>query len=77
MSLFLTSDEICELTGRKLRSAQLRWLMDRGWIFETNAAGKPLVLRSYVDRRLGGAPKGTTGKGMDSAVPAPDFSAVR
>jgi len=43
-----------ELTGRQRRAAQLRWLQRREYPHELDADGRPLVLRSYVERRLGG-----------------------
>lgn len=54
MSLLLTDLEIVELTGFKRTKAQADWLMRQGWIFTVNGAGRPIVLRSYAERRLGG-----------------------
>ncbi|HAJ72272.1 MAG TPA: hypothetical protein DCO68_09370 [Methylophilaceae bacterium] len=51
--LFLDTDEIYQLTGFKLASAQCRWLLDNGYPFDKNASGKPKVLRSYLEKRLG------------------------
>ena len=50
--MFLTSDELQELTDRKNPSHQSRWLAERGYAFEISAAGKPKVLRSEVESRL-------------------------
>ena len=32
MSMFLTADEVAELTGRKRTADQLKWLLLRGWL---------------------------------------------
>jgi len=50
--MFLTSEELYELTGYKLAAAQCRWLEGRGYPFDSNASGKPRVLRAYVHQRL-------------------------
>ena len=50
--MFLTKEEIFELTGYKRLAAQCRWLADRGYRFEVNALGRPVVLASSVERRL-------------------------
>jgi hypothetical protein len=42
-----------ELTGGRRRDAQIRWLVGRGWRFEINCKGRPVVARSYFDARLG------------------------
>jgi len=54
MNEFLTQDEITELTGKKRAAFQIAWLAKKGWIFETNAAGRPIISREYVRRKLGG-----------------------
>lgn len=50
--LFLTIEELYELTGFKLASAQCRWLNDHDYPFDTCRSGKPKVLRSYLVNRL-------------------------
>ena len=75
MSMFLKADELEELTGFARPADQRRWLTDRGWLFETNAAGRPVLLRDYVNRRLGGMAKRDTGYGDPSR--SPNFAAVR
>jgi len=52
MRLFLTPEELCELTGRKRPSTQIKWLRERGYPVEETAAGRPIVLRAEVERRL-------------------------
>jgi hypothetical protein len=51
--MFLTTDEIRELTGYQRHADQRNWLTRNGWKFEENAAGRPIVLRSYAEKRLG------------------------
>lgn len=68
--MFLTGDELYDLTGYKLASSQCRWLESRGYPFETNASGKPRVLRAYIQQRLCPNPAG-------SPIAAPDFDAIR
>lgn len=53
--MFLTPDEIADLSGYKPQSVahQCRWLDRHGFPFELSATGRPKVLRSYVERRMG------------------------
>ena len=70
--LFLTRDELIELTGYKSAALQCRWLAARGWVFERNAANRPIVGRAYANARLG--------CGGESDAPAqtirPNFAAL-
>jgi hypothetical protein len=50
--LFLSSDELRELTDLKVAKAQMRWLDRNRYPYEVSAAGKPKVLRSLVLDRL-------------------------
>lgn len=50
--LFLTQEEIKELTDLKIPKAQMRWLAQHAYPFEISAIGKPKVLRSTVLERL-------------------------
>jgi hypothetical protein len=43
MSMFLTPDELAELTGRKIKSKQIEALRRMGLPFHVNATGKPVV----------------------------------
>ncbi len=52
--LTLSAVELREITGYSRVSDQIRWLSKNHWIFVVNAAGRPVVLRSYVEQRLGG-----------------------
>jgi hypothetical protein len=53
--MFLTRDEIAELTGYKRPSAQIRWFKAHGWPFEISSLGEPKILRAVVLARLGGS----------------------
>ena len=55
MPLFLTAADIQDLTGYQRAHDQIRWLRQRTFVFELGADGKPRILRSYVERRMGGA----------------------
>lgn len=52
--LFLSKEELHELTGYRLGKRQAAELKRRGWKFEVNAAGAPLVARAYFERRMVG-----------------------
>jgi hypothetical protein len=67
--MFLTPAEVAQLTGRKYASAQRRALRRKGYPFEEDDAGRPLVLIATVERRIVG--KATT----PEPPPGPDFSA--
>lgn len=50
--MFLTNEELEDLTDRKNPRYQSRWLAEHGYAFEVSAAGKPKVLRAEVEARL-------------------------
>ncbi|WP_324734107.1 DUF4224 domain-containing protein [Pseudomonas paeninsulae] len=54
--MFLSAEEVSELTGYKKPSAQARWLKSEHFAFVVGGDGKLKVLRSVVVERLGGAP---------------------
>lgn len=51
MAMFLTADEITELTGRKLKSKQIEALRRMGLPFHVNAVGKPVVASAVLEGR--------------------------
>ncbi len=71
--LFLSPVELIDLTGRKLASAQRRWLTENGYRFSENANGRPIVARKYVLSRLGAAAEESV-----TAMPGarPNFAAL-
>ena len=50
--LFLSAEELKNLTDRKFAKAQIKWLKKQSYPFEISASGKPKVLRSLVIDRL-------------------------
>lgn len=53
--MFLTAEELAELTERSQAAAQIRWLVSRGWRHEVGANGRPKVLRAEAERHLLGS----------------------
>lgn len=51
--MFLTTEEICRLTGRKKSKDQIAILAQKGYSFDADFKGRPIVLRSAVEERLG------------------------
>lgn len=70
--MFLTRDELADLTGYVVPAYQVKWLDRAGYPYALNAAGKPKVLRAYVERRLGLEPTKT--RPEPSPETEPDFS---
>lgn len=58
MSIFLTRDEVIELTGRKQRLKQIEQLCFLQLPFVLDALGWPKVLRRAVERELDTAASG-------------------
>ena len=55
--MFLTQEELRDLTGLKRPTAQVAWLRDHNWPVELDARKRPRVLRSVVLARMGGLPE--------------------
>jgi len=68
--LFLTREELKELTDLKIPKAQMRWLSKHAYPFEISATGKPKVLRSWVFDRL-------SKTSISSNSNEPNFDAIR
>jgi hypothetical protein len=68
--MFLTADEIADLTGLKRPTAQYLWLRDNGWPVELDARKRPRLLRAVVEARMGAC------RGGNLKV-EPDFGALR
>ena len=60
--MFLSDEEVTRLTGRARPSAQRRWLLNNGFPHVVNGLGKPLLLTSVVQAKLGGTVKPTKSK---------------
>lgn len=72
-SMFLSAEEIAALTGRTRVGLQCKWLTQRGWLHEVNAAGRPVVLRAYAEQRLSGV---QNRQGLPDHQ-SPNFNALR
>lgn len=48
--MFLTRDEIEELTDAKRKDKQIQWLRDNGTRFVCSSTGRPKVLQSEIER---------------------------
>ena len=55
--MFLTPEQLKQLTGRRRKKLQVEWLRSRGFKFEIRCDGQPVVLESAVAERLGGVRK--------------------
>jgi hypothetical protein len=51
LSTFLSCNDLCELTGRKVKSKQIEALRKMGVAFFVNACGKPVVAVAAVEGR--------------------------
>lgn len=54
MKTFLTKEELEELTGAKQPDRQRKWLGENGYEFAIRIDGSNVVLRSHLERKLGG-----------------------
>lgn len=52
--MFLTEQEICDLTDRERHDAQARQLRFLGIDFRQRADGSLVVLKSHIEKSLGG-----------------------
>lgn len=55
--MFMTAEEVADLTGRTRASAQVRWLDEHQFGYVIGADGRPKVLRELVLSRLGSTQK--------------------
>lgn len=51
--MFLTQDEIKELTGYKKYACQIRWLRHNGFKYVVGYDGKPKVTQDHINLMLG------------------------
>jgi hypothetical protein len=65
---FLTAEEVAELSGRRRYGAQARALAKMTIPYTVRPDGRPMVLRSHVENRLGG-------KRSEEPYIIPDWSA--
>lgn len=70
--MFLTPEQLEQLTGLRRPSAQARWLGERNWRYEIAADGRVVVHELEAQRRLCG---GTVGR--KAVREEPDLEALR
>lgn len=77
--LFLTHDELTELTGFKTPRGHAKWLENNRWRFVLTRSQQARVSREYFLDRMG-LPRGKTGStalvNQAAALVEPDFSAL-
>ncbi len=56
--MFLSANELQELTGYIRLSAQIRWLTQNRWYYALDAAGRPRVALAEFNRQLVGTDGG-------------------
>lgn len=54
MPIYLSVEELREITGRIKPSAQIRWLRQQGFTVLVRANGRPLVSRAHFEVVMGG-----------------------
>lgn len=74
--MFLTAEELRELTGFVRSANQLQWLRENGWKFAEDAQRRPKVARTYFELRLGGVTAAAISTEQEAAV-VPRFDALR
>jgi hypothetical protein len=52
--MFATEAQLRRLTGRTRYSAQIRWLQRKGYKFDVNGLGQPIVASAEINRKLVG-----------------------
>ena len=57
--MFLSSQELQQLTGYARSSAQIRWLRRNGWRFTVNALRAPVVALAEFNRHMVGGKAAT------------------
>lgn len=64
----LNRAELKAITGVGTRRLQIQWLAAKGWPFEVDHFGFPVVLRSVALERLGGEPAAETWQPDESRI---------
>ncbi|WP_213878633.1 DUF4224 domain-containing protein [Pseudomonas sp. dw_358] len=78
-SEILSDDELVDITGYKARACQIRWLIERHWVFVEGRHNRPLVGRHYTRMKLGAVVTPLPNPSSEPAAPTwvPDFSKVK
>ena len=77
--IFLTADELADLTGFKARHCQAKWLERNRWRFALTRRREPRVARDHFNERMGcGGRAATHSEVINQAAVAaqPNFSAL-
>lgn len=67
--MFLTQQDLIELTGRRRHDAQATQLNRMGIVHKIRADGMPIVLKSHIDKEFGGST-------ISSSTKEPNWGAV-
>jgi len=54
LPIYLTIEELKEITGRVKAAAQIRWFRSQGFTVLLRADGRPLVSRNHFEAMMGG-----------------------
>ena len=49
--MFLSQEQLVDMTGYRTKSAQVRWLLRNGYVFDIRSDGRPNVLLDQVRER--------------------------
>ncbi len=49
--MFLTTENLRDLTGYRKPALQIRWLAENGYSFDVRGDGRPVVSRAYYEGR--------------------------
>ena len=71
LPIYLTIEELKEITGRVKATAQIKWLRSKGFTVLLRADNRPLVSRNHFEAMMGG--KHYQSKAQ---VHEPDFSSL-
>lgn len=78
-SLFLSSAELADLTGFKMRTGQMRWLDQNRWRYAVARYRQPRVARDYFQQRMGALPSGASATAVataEASLEQPNFAAL-
>lgn len=74
--MFLSEQELRELTGFVRAAKQMEWLRLNGWKYAEDSQRRPKVARSYFEIRLGGSMSADRASEVVGIL-APHFEALR
>lgn len=52
MNLFVTNEDLIELTGYQVGAKQAEWLRNNGYVFEISGNGRPKVLVQHLIEKM-------------------------